>query len=154
MGRLHAKNEDSSLGRRNTLHEKHVRCNAGQLLWLAQERSSYGWNSKSNLGHQRLRENELAIVDGIVGMEGDGPIMGEARHAGALVIGRNLTAVDATCARIMRIDPSKILYLKASEGQLGTIREERTLQRGEKVASVRTPFALSDEIPSHKSIRL
>ena len=70
------------------------------------------------------------------------------------MIGRNLTAVDATCARVGSIDPSKILYLKASEGQLGTIREERTLQRGEKVASVRTPFALSDEIPSHKSIRL
>ena len=76
VGSLHAENEDSSLGRRNTLHEKHVRCNAGQLLWLAQERSSYGWNSKSNLGHQRLRENKLAIVDGIVGMEGDGPIIG------------------------------------------------------------------------------
>ena len=31
----------------------------------------------------------LAIVDGIVGMEGDGPIMGTPRHAGLLVMGTN-----------------------------------------------------------------
>ena len=38
----------------------------------------------------------LAIVDGIIGMEGDGPIMGTPRHAGVLVMGTNLPAVDAT----------------------------------------------------------
>ena len=47
----------------------------------------------------------LAIVDGIVGMEGDGPIMGTPRRLGVLVMGTNLPAVDATCARLMRIDP-------------------------------------------------
>ena len=51
---------------------------------------------------------QLAIVDGIVGMEGDGPIMGQAKNAGVLVIGRNGPAVDATCARVMGIDPHKI----------------------------------------------
>ena len=49
----------------------------------------------------------FAIVDGIVGMEGDGPIMGTPRKAGVLVMGRNLPAVDATSARIMGIDPSE-----------------------------------------------
>ena len=62
----------------------------------------------------------FAIVDGIVGMEGDGPIMGTPKEAGVLVMGRNLTAVDATCARIMGIDPFRVKYLAAADGRLGS----------------------------------
>lgn len=47
----------------------------------------------------------LAIVDGIIGMEGDGPIMGSPRQANVVVVGKNFPAVDATCARIMGINP-------------------------------------------------
>ena len=36
-----------------------------------------------------------AIVDGIVGMEGDGTILGTRRHVGAVVVGRNPPAHDA-----------------------------------------------------------
>ncbi|SPE39791.1 conserved hypothetical protein [Candidatus Sulfopaludibacter sp. SbA3] len=39
----------------------------------------------------------FAIVDGIVGMEGNGPIQGVPKHAGVLVAGRDPVAVDATC---------------------------------------------------------
>jgi uncharacterized protein (DUF362 family) len=52
-----------------------------------------------------------AIVDGVIGMEGDGPIMGTARPVGAVVMGRNLQAVDCTAARIMGFNPAKIPYL-------------------------------------------
>src|SRR5262249_4414443 len=38
----------------------------------------------------------LAIVDGIVGMEGDGPLNGTAKPMGVLVMGADLLAVDAT----------------------------------------------------------
>ncbi len=96
----------------------------------------------------------FAIVDGIVGMEGDGPIMGSPHHAGVVVMGRNLAAVDATCARIMGIDPTKVVHLAAASGRLGTIRESDILQRGEKVASVRTDFALVDKIHAQRGLRL
>ena len=33
----------------------------------------------------------FAIVDGIVGMEGDGPIMGTAKKSGVIIMGRNLS---------------------------------------------------------------
>jgi len=95
----------------------------------------------------------FAIVDGIVGMEGDGPIMGSPRPAGVLVMGRNLTAVDATCARIMGINPMKVSYLMAASKSLGPLREEDILQRGETINSVRTSFALIDKIPAHKELR-
>ena len=96
----------------------------------------------------------FAIVDGIVGMEGDGPIMGEPRKAGVLVMGRNLPAVDATSARIMGIDPCKIAYLAAASGWLGTIRETDIHQRGEAIASVRTDFALVEKIEAQRGLRL
>ena len=97
---------------------------------------------------------QLAIVDGLVGMEGDGPIMGTPVQANMLVMGRNLTAVDATCARVMGINPQKISYLKRASGWLGAIRESNIEQRGESITSVRKNFQLLDFIPSHRGIRL
>lgn len=87
-------------------------------------------------------------------MQGDGPIMGKPIQSNVLVIGRNFPAVDATCARIMGIDPNKIHYLKGASGWLGAIREKNIEQRGEKIESVRKDFQLIDTIPSHKGIRL
>jgi uncharacterized protein (DUF362 family) len=95
----------------------------------------------------------LAIVDGIVGMEGDGPIMGSAVKSGALVMGTNLPAVDSTCARLMGIDPMKIPYLAAASGVIGSVRAENILQRGEVIGSLMTNFKLIDFIPAHQGLR-
>ena len=96
----------------------------------------------------------FAIVDGIVGMEGDGPIMGAPKNAGVIVMGRNLTSVDATCCRIMGINPSKVLYLTKAENMLGPLRQADIVQRGESIASVRTNFELLDMIHAHRGLRL
>src|SRR5262249_18907738 len=88
----------------------------------------YGWPKNvlhhAGIGRSILDINaavrpHLAIVDGIIGMEGDGPIMGTPKHAGVLVMGTNLPAVDATCARLMRIDPARVEYLAGASGSLG-----------------------------------
>jgi uncharacterized protein (DUF362 family) len=96
----------------------------------------------------------FAIVDGIVGMQGDGPIMGDPKQAGVLVMGRNLAAVDATCCRIMGIDPYKVSYLERADNWLGPIGEGSIEQCGEAIASVRTSFELVDKIPAHRGLRL
>jgi len=125
--------------------------------------SIYGW--PKNVLHQAgLLESiydinatlkpHLAIVDGIVGMEGDGPIMGDPVKSGVIVIGKNLTAVDATCARVMGINPEKVSCLKMASGQLGPIREANIIQRGENISSVRRDYRLLDRIPAHRNIRL
>lgn len=95
----------------------------------------------------------FAIADGIIGMEGDGPIMGNPKQAGVIVMGRNLAAVDATCARIMGINPQKVPYLEAASGRLGPIKESNISQRGETVQSVRTNFELLDYIEAHRGLR-
>src|SRR6185369_7994829 len=45
---------------------------------------------------------QMAIVDGIVGMEGNGPIQGSPKRVGVLVAGRDPLAVDSTCCRVMK----------------------------------------------------
>ncbi len=95
----------------------------------------------------------LAIVDGIIGMEGDGPIMGTAVRSETLVIGTNLPAVDSTCARLMGIDPMKIPYLQAASGTIGSIKAESILQRGESIGSLLVNFKLMDFIPAHQGLR-
>lgn len=123
----------------------------------------YGW--PKNLFHWEGIERSIldinetvkpafAIVDGVIGMEGDGPIMGTPKRADVIVMGRNLPAVDATCARIMGIDPHRVPYLAAASGRLGPIRHSDIRQRGEAIASVRTDFALVKEIDAHRGLRL
>jgi len=85
---------------------------------------------------------KFAIVDGIVGMEGNGPIQGVSKFAGVLVAGRDLRAVDATCCRIMRINPLQIGYLRLSAGTDAQLIEPNIRQMGENIASVATRFEL------------
>jgi uncharacterized protein (DUF362 family) len=88
------------------------------------------------------RTPDLAIVDGVIGMEGDGPLNGTARPLGALIMGSDLLAVDATCCRLMQLDPERIGYLVLGQGKkLGLLREPQIQQIGETVASLAQPFA-------------
>jgi uncharacterized protein (DUF362 family) len=92
----------------------------------------------------------FAIVDGVVGMEGNGPIQGNPKPVGVLVAGMDMTAVDATCCRIMKINPSEIRYLRLAAGP-SRLDEENIHQIGELIKSVQTPFEL---IAPWQNIRL
>lgn len=83
----------------------------------------------------------FAIADGIVGMEGNGPIQGTPKACGVIVAGRVLSAVDATCARIMGIDPNKVGYLNAP-GRPHYNNEDSVTLAGESPKGVRTDFHL------------
>jgi uncharacterized protein (DUF362 family) len=92
----------------------------------------------------------FTIVDGIEGMEGNGPIQGQRKPAGVIVAGADRVAVDATCCRIMGIDPARIGHLKMA-GTQGQTLEANVLQIGEPIRSVRTPF---DLLPEFSGLRL
>jgi uncharacterized protein (DUF362 family) len=95
---------------------------------------------------------QLALVDGIVGMEGNGPIEGSPKPVGVLVAGREPAAVDATCCRLMRIDPTRIEYLRLVAGPRGALIDERNIeQTGERIESVAAPFEL---LPEFRGLRL
>ena len=98
----------------------------------------------------RVIPRHFCIVDGIVGMEGNGPIQGSPKEMGLLIAGSDMPAVDATCCRVMRIDPQQIPYLQvtASEGQM---KSSGVIQVGETIASVAREFAL---LPALAPLRL
>ena len=87
----------------------------------------------------------IAIVDGITCMEGDGPILGSAKEMGLVIVGTCPLAVDATCARIMDLDPSRVDYLSMAAGKMGPLAESLIQQRGERWQPLVSPFSLLDE---------
>jgi len=87
----------------------------------------------------------IAIVDGILCMEGDGPIMGTSKPMGLLAVGTNPTALDATLARIIGLDPARVPYLMLADGRLGPIDPGRIPQRGERWEELVDPFAILDK---------
>jgi len=113
--------------------------------------SCYGWPKNvlhwagidsSILDINAAARPDFAIVDGILGMEGNGPIQGTPKPCGVLVLGDDPVAVDATCCRVMGLRPEKVKYLNAAGTMLGHLDPEKIQQLGENVASVRTPFAI------------
>jgi uncharacterized protein (DUF362 family) len=88
----------------------------------------------------------LVVVDAIVAMEGDGPIMGRPKQTGFIAMGRDAVAVDATCARAMRIDPMQMPYLKDASAFLGHLDERKIRQRGEPIARVASEFSLIESL--------
>ena len=85
---------------------------------------------------------DFAIVDGIIGMEGNGPIQGAAKASGVLIMGDDPVAVDATCARVMGLAPERIDYLAKAGMLLGHLTADKIRQLGASVESVRKPFAM------------
>jgi uncharacterized protein (DUF362 family) len=92
-----------------------------------------------------LFPNRFAIVDGIEGMEGNGPILGSSIRSGVIVAGAYPPAVDATCCRIMGIDPEKVGYLQLVSRSSGWDMH-RIVQRAEAIKNVRIPFHLIREL--------
>jgi uncharacterized protein (DUF362 family) len=58
----------------------------------------------SGVVHDRPQRQVLAVVDGIISGEGNGPLDATPKNLGVILAGRNAVAVDATCARLMGFD--------------------------------------------------
>ncbi|MBD3367938.1 MAG: DUF362 domain-containing protein [Candidatus Eisenbacteria bacterium] len=72
--------------------------------------------------HAGIVPPHLIIVDGIVGLEGDGPLNGRPKRSRMLAAGTNMLEVDAACARLMGFDPEKIRHLTfAADEGLGSL---------------------------------
>jgi len=83
----------------------------------------------------------LTIIDGIIGMEGEGPFKGDPVELGLMVAGNNVVSTDACAAAVMGIDPSSVDHLRlASEKGLGTIKIDEIEVKGEPIEAVRRPF--------------
>jgi uncharacterized protein (DUF362 family) len=113
--------------------------------------SCYGWPKnvlhwagidRAILDINAAARPDFAIVDGIVGMEGNGPIQGTPKASEVLVLGNDPVAVDATCCRVMGLLPERVKYLARAGTLLGHLKVDKIQQLGEPIASVKTPFAV------------
>jgi uncharacterized protein (DUF362 family) len=105
----------------------------------------YGWPKNilhfngitpSILGLYQTVRPMVSVVDGIVGMEGDGPLFGAAVAHGLLAVGRDPVAVDATCARLMGFPWQDIPHLAAA-GWTGVGQTTRIETRGASAQLIR-----------------
>lgn len=114
----------------------------------------YGW-PKNVLHHNGIPQTVadinatlprvITIVDGIECMEGDGPILGTMKPMGLIAVGADVPAVDATIARIMGLDPTKVEYLALARRRLGEINDDYIEQRGDRWQSHLSPFQILDK---------
>jgi uncharacterized protein (DUF362 family) len=109
----------------------------------------YGW--PKNLLHMRgipqcildlqdLIKPRFALVDAVVAMEGDGPINGKAKEMGFFVLGDDLAAIDATCARTIGFDPYELDYIKIAGEVVGNISTDAVTVIGLEVDKVKKTF--------------
>jgi uncharacterized protein (DUF362 family) len=88
----------------------------------------------------------FAIIDGIEGMEGDGPLRGDTVRSGVVVMGDHLTAVDSTAARVLGLRPERLGHLLLMFKHGGTIGERHIQQLGEPIRTVQRDLKTPDDL--------
>ena len=73
-------------------------------------------------------------------MEGDGPINGTAKDTKVMIIGTDVAAIDATCARIMQFVPETLSYIRLAGQVIGNIAVSDIDIVGSPVATVAQKF--------------
>lgn len=70
--------------------------------------------------YKKIEENLfLTIVDGIIGMEGDGPTSGNLRKIGYIIVGEKAICVDWVCCKIVGIKPEKVDFIRIYKEKYG-----------------------------------
>lgn len=122
--------------------------------------AKYGW-PKNILHWKGIQESILdicatvpvhfVIADAIMAMEGNGPLNGRARRFNKIVLAEDPVAADATCARLMGLDPNKVVHIRAGAQFLGNSSIARIDQLAEAVCFPEIPFLT---VPEFEYLRL
>jgi uncharacterized protein (DUF362 family) len=114
----------------------------------------YGW-PKNILHWKGIQESILdvaatipinfVIADGIMAMEGNGPLNGTARPLGKIVLSDDPVAADATCARLMGFEPERIVHIREGAWFLGNLSSALIDQAGESLKAPTSPFSVVPE---------
>jgi uncharacterized protein (DUF362 family) len=88
---------------------------------------------------------DFVIADGIIGMEGNGPLHGPPRRLGRIVLSDDPVAADFTCTRLMGLNPWRVPYLAQAAQFLGNGATERIEQIAEALPMTVRPFTVLPE---------
>lgn len=104
----------------------------------------------------------LSIMDGIVGMEGDGPSAGKPRNINALIMSTNPFALDVVATDLIGLKPEKVPTLMAARARGLTSRLREVDLKGDvrslwQIQSFEIPKAVStnflDMVPLPRSVK-
>jgi uncharacterized protein (DUF362 family) len=87
----------------------------------------------------------FVIADGIIAMEGNGPLNGTPRPLGKIVLSDDPVAADATCARLIGFDPEKIVHIREGSRFLGYAAPMHIDQVGNALRPPTVPFRVVPE---------
>jgi uncharacterized protein (DUF362 family) len=116
--------------------------------------AKYGW-PKNILHWKGIQESILdicatvpihfVIADAVIAMEGNGPLNGSPRLLNRIILADDPVAADATCARLMGLNPERIEHIQVGAEFLGNSSAARIDQLAEPISSPRTPFSIVPE---------
>ena len=87
----------------------------------------------------------FVIADGVIAMEGNGPLHGTDRHLGKIVLADDPVAADFTCARLMGLDPNRVWHLNRAAHFLGNGSDYRIELVAESLPAQTIPFNVLPE---------
>jgi uncharacterized protein (DUF362 family) len=90
----------------------------------------------------------FVIADGVVAMEGNGPLHGTRRNLGKIVLADDPVAADFTCARLMGLDPYRVWHLDRAAHFLGNGSYKRIDLIAEGLPQKPIPFEVLPEFTS------
>jgi uncharacterized protein (DUF362 family) len=113
--------------------------------------TKYGW-PKNILHWQGIHRSILdicttvpihfVIADGIIAMEGNGPLHGSHRILRKIVLSDDPVAADFTCARLMGLHPERVWHLDRAARFLGNGATDRITLLAEQLPKTVTPFSV------------
>lgn len=93
----------------------------------------------------------LTMVDGVVGMEGEGPVGGRPRPIGVIIAGTDGVAVDAVITAMMNLAPEAVPTSRAAAAMgLGTIDLREIEIAGEPLSSLVMPDFLPAPVARYR----
>lgn len=143
-----------SLPKLKTHHWAGMTCSLKNLFGCVPGRK-YGWPKnilhgmgvdKSIIDVAKLvcAKSSFSFVDAVVTMEGEGPLNGKNRDSGLLVLGKDMAAVDATCAGIIKFDTKRMKYMRLAGEVFGNIEPTQIDQVGLPIEKVAQLFEVPD----------
>jgi uncharacterized protein (DUF362 family) len=116
--------------------------------------AKYGW-PKNILHWKGIQESILdvcatvpvhfVIADAIIAMEGNGPLNGSPRPLNRIILADDPVAADATCARLMGLNPDRIEHIRVGGQFLGNSSITQIAQLAESVRWPEVPFQVVPE---------
>ncbi|HKT23048.1 MAG TPA: hypothetical protein VJR04_00505, partial [Terriglobales bacterium] len=82
---------------------------------------------------------------------GNGPLNGSPRQLGCVVLADDLVAADATCARLMGLEPDRVPHIHEAAKFLGNASPDLVEQMSEPVRQPEKPFGV---VPDFEFLRL